>query len=348
MTDLLEVKKIECGYKDHPVIKNFSIHIKKGAFACLLGPSGCGKTTALRAIAGFEPISNGEIVLRGITASRAGYTLAPEKRRLGMVFQDYALFPHMNVNNNICFGLRGLSAAAKKETSERLLHTVGLNELGERYPHELSGGQQQRVALARALAARPDLILMDEPFSNLDVDLRERLAIEVRDILKNEGIASILVTHDQQEAFVLADVVGIMHQGQIVQWDTPFNLYHEPVTRFVADFIGQGVFLQGYLKAADTVETEIGIIQGDRAYTWPIGTRVDVLLRPDDLIPDSTSPLRGKIIKKAFRGASILYTLKLATGSTVLSVFPSHFDYKVDELIGIRVAAQHLIAFPHQ
>lgn len=346
-SSLLEVRNIECRYDQHQVVQNFSMHVSKGSLVCLLGPSGCGKTTVLRAIAGFEPLVDGEIVLRGITASRASYTLAPEKRRLGMVFQDYALFPHMSVSDNIGFGLRGMSLAAKRDTSERLLHTVGLSGFRERFPHELSGGQQQRVALARALAARPDLILMDEPFSNLDVDLRERIGLEVRDILKSEGIASILVTHDQQEAFVLADMVGIMHQGRIVQWDSPINLYHEPSTRFVADFIGQGVFLKGRLKAPDSVETEVGTIQGDRAYTWPLGSSVDVLLRPDDILPDPDSHLRGEIVQKAFRGASILYSLKLPTGSKVLSVFPSHFDYHLGDQVGIRIAAQHLIAFLH-
>lgn len=347
-SNLLEVRNIECRYDQHPVVKNFSMHVAKGSLVCLLGPSGCGKTTVLRAIAGFEPVFAGEIVLRGVTASRSNYILAPEKRRLGMVFQDYALFPHMNVSDNIGFGLRGVSTTAKRDTTERLLHTVGLTGFAERYPHELSGGQQQRVALARALAARPDLILMDEPFSNLDVDLRERIGLEVRDILKSEGIASILVTHDQQEAFVLADMVGIIHQGRIVQWDSPINLYHEPSTRFVADFIGQGVFIKGRLKAPDSVETEVGLIQGDRAYTWPVGSNVDVLLRPDDILPDPDSHLRGEIVQKAFRGASILYSLKLPTGSKVLSVFPSHFDHRVGEHVGVRIAAQHLIAFLHE
>lgn len=347
MSPLLELKNIECRYDSHTVVRDLSLRINQGTLACLLGPSGCGKTTVLRAIAGFEPVHSGEIILNGSAVSHPGYTLPPEKRRIGMVFQDYALFPHLDVEANIGFGLRGVSRDARRQTVSQLLETVGLAGLNKRYPHELSGGQQQRVALARALAAQPRLILMDEPFSNLDVDLRERLGLEVRDILKSQNIAALLVTHDQHEAFALGEMVGIMHQGHILQWDTPFNLYHEPADRFVADFIGQGVFLRGKLQAPDAVETEAGIIRGDRAYPWPAGSSVDVLLRPDDVIPQPESTLRGEVINKAFKGASIMYTLRLASGSQVLALFPSHHDHALGEHVGISIAANHLIAFPH-
>lgn len=348
MNPLLELKNIECRYNSSTVVRDLSLRINQGALACLLGPSGCGKTTVLRAIAGFEPVYGGEIVLRGSAVSRPGYTLPPEKRRLGMVFQDYALFPHMDVASNIGFGLRDASKEDRRQTVARLLDVMGLGGLGKRYPHELSGGQQQRVALARALAPQPEMILMDEPFSNLDVELRERLGLEVRDILKSQNIATILVTHDQQEAFALGEMVGIMHQGRILQWDTPFNLYHEPANRFVADFIGQGVFLAGKLLAPDTVETEVGVISGDRAYPWATGTKVDVLLRPDDIVPCMESSLRGEILNKAFKGASIMYTLRLASGSKVLALFPSHHDHAIHEWVGIRIAANHLVTFPHE
>ena len=349
MVPLLELKNIECRYDNHAVVHDLSLHLNPGTLACLLGPSGCGKTTALRAIAGFEPIYKGEILLRGQSVSRAdhieNYTVPPEQRRVGMVFQDYALFPHLDVEHNIGFGLRYHSKNARRKTVMHLLELVGLGGLEKRYPHELSGGQQQRVALARALAAQPDLILMDEPFSNLDIDLRERLGLEVRDILKSQNIAAILVTHDQQEAFALGDVVGIMNHGHILQWDTPFNLYHEPINRFVADFIGQGVFLPGTLVSPDAVETDVGIILGDRAYLWPTGSEVDVLLRPDDVVADESSALRGEVINKAFKGASIMYTLKLASGNKVLALFPSHHDHAIGEYVGIRIDANHLITF---
>jgi iron(III) transport system ATP-binding protein len=346
MNPLLDIRDIECRYRGQTVVSGLSMHIKQGQLVCLLGPSGCGKTTALRAIAGFEPIFHGEIRIDGKTVSRPGYALAPEKRRLGMVFQDYALFPHMDVGDNVGFALRQLSSEARIKTVMRMLEMVGLEELKTRFPHELSGGQQQRVALARALAAQPDAILLDEPFSNLDVDTRERLSLEVRDILKHEGITGILVTHHQDEAFALGDHIGVMDQGRILQWDTPFNLYHEPQNRFVADFIGQGTFLNGSMVSTDTVDTELGQIRGDRAYNWPANTQVEVLIRPDDIVPDPDGPLRGLVKQKAFKGAEVLYTLELPSGNQVLSLFPSHHDYHIGERVGIRADMHHVVAFP--
>jgi iron(III) transport system ATP-binding protein len=227
-----------------------------------------------------------------------------------------------------------------------MLEVVGLEGLDSRYPHELSGGQQQRVALARALAPRPELILLDEPFSSLDIELRERLSGELREILKRQGTTAILVTHDQHEAFALGDQVGVMHEGRLLQWDTPYNLYHKPSCRFVADFIGQGVFLRGTLLAADTVETELGIYRGEHPYAWGKGTPIEVLLRPDDIVPDAASPLKAEVVQKAFKGAEILYTLRLPSGGRLLSLFPSHADHAIGEHVGIRVQADHLVAFP--
>ena len=226
----LELDRIVQHYGSHRVVNDVSFQIETGSIACLLGPSGCGKTTLLRCIAGFEPIVGGNIRMEGESISRPGRYLAPEKRQIGMVFQDYALFPHLPVSENIAFGLRKASAGQRNSRVDELLETIGLTGQGNKYPHELSGGQQQRVALARALAPRPQLILLDEPFSNLDVDLRERLSLEVRNILKHEGMTAILVTHDQHEAFAMADEIGIMYEGRIQQWDTPYNLYHRPAT----------------------------------------------------------------------------------------------------------------------
>ncbi len=343
---MLVINNIRCSYSDTVVVQDLSLHVNRGAIACLLGPSGCGKTTVLRAVAGFHAIEAGEILLHERVVSRPGYMLPPESRRLGMVFQDHALFPHLTVAENVGFGVRGVSAAQRRGIVEEALATVGLSALARRYPHELSGGQQQRVALARALAPRPDVVLLDEPFSSLDVDLRERLSAEVRDILKRHGITAVVVTHDQHEAFALGDQVGVMHEGHILQWDTPYNLYHEPNCRFVADFIGQGVFLPGTLLTPDTVETELGVYRGNRAYPWPKGTRIEVLLRPDDIVADPASELRAEVVQKAFKGAGILYTLRLPSGGHVLALFPSHADHPVSDRVGIQVQADHLVAFP--
>ncbi len=346
MSELLSLKGVKCSYEDRAVVRDLSMHVNRGNLVCLLGPSGCGKTTVLRAIAGFHPLDAGEISINDRPVSSPGFTLPPEKRRLGMVFQDYALFPHLDIGKNIAFGLRHLPSDHQQQVVEAMLEVVGLKGMEHRYPHELSGGQQQRVALARALAPQPDLLLMDEPFSNLDVELRERLSEEVRQILKKQGITMVLVTHDQHEAFALGDQVGVMHEGRLLQWDTPYNLYHEPNCRFVADFIGQGVFLDGQLTAPDTVKTMLGEHKGNRAYDWGEGTPVEVLLRPDDVLPDTDSELKLEILQKAFKGAEILYTLKSPNGGRLLSLFPSHADHRIGEKVGVRIEADHLVVFP--
>ncbi|WP_459614067.1 ABC transporter ATP-binding protein [Bordetella sp. 2513F-2] len=241
MADLLELDRINLGY-DTPqglktVVQELSLGLPAGHIGCLLGQSGCGKTTVLRAIAGFEPVRAGRIVLDGVEISSAAVHLAPEKRRVGMMFQDYALFPHLTAAENVAFGLRRLPRAERAARVAGMLELVGLSAAADSYPHEMSGGQQQRVALARALAPSPDLLLLDEPFSNLDVDTRERLAFEVREILQRTGHTAILVTHNQAEAFAIADRIAVMANGRIEQWDTPYNLHHHPATDYVRDFI---------------------------------------------------------------------------------------------------------------
>jgi iron(III) transport system ATP-binding protein len=341
---LLNLRNLACGYQEQRVVQDLNLHLNAGDIGCLLGSSGCGKTTTLRAIAGFEPVHSGDITLAGEVISRPGFTLAPEKRRIGMVFQDYALFPHLNVAENIAFGIR--KHPRLSQVTDELLELVNLGALGKRYPHELSGGQQQRVALARALAPEPQLLLLDEPFSNLDGELRRRLSHEVRDILKARGTSAILVTHDQEEAFAVSDHVGVFKEGRLEQWDTPYNLYHEPLTPFVASFIGQGYFIRGQMIDPQSVQTELGVLLGNRAYPGTKGSAVDVLLRPDDIVYDPASELKAQVSSKTFQGASTLYRLQLATGSQLEAVFPSHADHLPGEQVGIRVAAEHLVLFP--
>ncbi len=351
----LELNGVVQRYGKQTIVDGVNFQLEAGSIACLLGPSGCGKTTLLRCIAGFEEIADGEIRLHGEVVSQAGQSTPPEKRRIGMVFQDYALFPHLTVEQNVAFGLGRKPAEDAHLRVRQLLATVGLHGQGNKYPHELSGGQQQRVALARALAPRPNLILLDEPFSNLDVGLRERLSVEVREILKREGSTAIMVTHDQHEAFAMADEIGVMFEGRIQQWDVPYNLYHRPANRFVADFIGQGVLLPGVVASGTHVEMELGKLVSDiqiacseTCANCADGCDVDVLLRPDDVVHDDRSPLQAEVLHKAFRGADILYTLRLASGAEVLSLVPSHHNHAIGEKIGIRLDADHVIAFKKQ
>ena len=349
---LLKIENIRHSYGEQAIVIDLSLILNKGDIGCLLGPSGCGKTTVLRCIAGFESVLSGTIHINKNEVSNANFSMPPDKRRIGMVFQDYALFPHLNVTANINFGLHQLNKAERQSRVDELLQVVGLIDVAKKFPHELSGGQQQRVALARALAPRPDLLLLDEPFSNLDVSLRERLSLEVRDILKDQEITAIIVTHDQHEAFTLADQIGVMNEGVIQQWDTAYNLYHCPANRFVANFIGQGVFLPGKVLDSHHIEIELGVLTKNihqKAISVPEesgqDSSINVLLRPDDIVHDDASPLQAVVVHKAFRGADILYTLCLASGSMVLSLVPSHHNHAIGEKIGIRLEADHIVAF---
>ncbi|MBU6953760.1 ABC transporter ATP-binding protein [Hahella sp. HN01] len=342
---LLEAKDLSCGYGDQAVVSHLSFQLNKGEIASLLGPSGCGKTTVLRVLAGFQPVFAGEVRVNGAPVSTSSATVPTEKRQVGMVFQDYALFPHLSVAANIRFGLHNRSATEADAKLKDMLELTGMTAYANAYPHQLSGGQQQRVALARALAPDPVLLLMDEPFSNLDAELRSRLSLDVREILKKRDITAILVTHDQNEAFAMADHVGILHGGGLQQWDTPYNLYHEPANRFVANFIGRGALLPGVLTTHDSVETELGVIRGNRAYPWNPQQAVEVLIRPDDLVFDDTSPQKAKIIDKIFAGSSTLYRLLLSSGRKLEALTPSHQDFPIDAEVAIRLKAEHLIAF---
>jgi iron(III) transport system ATP-binding protein len=343
---LLEVRNVSITYNGPPVVKEANISLPSGAIGCLLGLSGCGKTTLLRSIAGFEPIIQGEILLQGKQVSTPSRVLAPEKRRVGMVFQDLALFPHLSIADNIAFGLRNHDQARRQLRIKELLALVGLEHSANVFPHQLSGGQQQRVALARAMAPRPDLLLLDEPFSSLDVELREKLAREVRQIIKEDGLTAMLVTHDQFEAFAMADEIGVMHAGRLLQWDSAYNLYHRPAHRFIADFIGQGVMLSGTVVGEKAVKTELGTLHGRIPNGSLPGSKVDVLIRPDDVLHDDNCSTDAEIASKVFRGADFLYSLRLPSGAKILCLAPSHHNHPVGHRLGIRVAVHDLVIFP--
>ncbi len=344
----LQVNNIDIAYGNSPIVKQVSFSLAVGQIGCLLGPSGCGKTTLLRAIAGFEPPLQGDIRICGEVVSKPGRVLAPERRRVGMVFQDFALFPHLTIEQNIAFGLHGVSREQQRSRVDRLLCLINMERYRSVYPHQLSGGQQQRVAIARALAPKPELLLLDEPFSSLDVELREELAREVRMLLKEEGTTAILVTHDQLEAFAMADDIGVMSDGRICQWDSGYNLYHYPVDRFVANFIGQGVFLTGTVIDEQRVETEMGVIEGRIPHKCLPGNKVEVLMRPDDVIDvkGDKSAINAVVADKAFRGANYLYTMRLPSGADILCLTHSHNDYRFGEEVAVQLDVSHVVTFP--
>jgi len=340
-----------------PAVQSVALALQPGQLGVLIGPSGSGKTTLLRAIAGLEHPQSGRILLDGQVLDGPGIRVAAEERRIGMVFQDFALFPHLSIEANIGFGLRhehGDKQQRRRRVQE-MLELVGLAGMKDKFPHQLSGGQQQRVALARALAPQPRLLLLDEPFSSLDIELRERLAEEVRRILKQAGITALMVTHDQMEAFAIGDVVGVMQQSRLEQWDEPYALYHRPATRFVADFIGHGIFVPGALtgdSAGMAMDTPLGRLHDVARImdTWQPdarhGKQFDVLLRADDIVHDDLSPFKARIVRKSFRGADFLYALQLEDGIELLSLVPSHHDHAIGEAIGIRLEVNHVVAFP--
>ncbi len=334
-----------------------SLTLAQGQIGVLIGPSGCGKTSLLRAVAGLERCTAGRIGMDGEVLSDAarGQHRAPEARRIGMVFQDYALFPHLSVADNIAFGLRHLPRAERGPRVLQMLQLVGLPQAGPRAPHQLSGGQQQRIALARALAPQPQLLLLDEPFSSLDIDLRERLAQELRQILKAAGTTALFVTHDQLEAFALADQIGVMHQGRLEQWADAPTLYQRPASRFVAEFIGHGVLTParvGALAGPPRLHTSLGELSAGAGCAPPVtvttapGAECDLLLRADDIVFDAASPVRACVERKAFRGAAFLYTLRLAGGEPLLALWPTQLDHPLGAWVGVRAEPDCLVTFP--
>jgi iron(III) transport system ATP-binding protein len=342
---MLDIERLSLSLDQQPVLSGITLHLARGDIGCLIGPSGCGKTTLLRAIAGFVPPVSGQIHIGGRPVSDSARQVPPEKRRVGMVFQDIALFPHLDVAANIAFGISHWTAGERQQRVSDLLTLVGLPDMGTRFPAQLSGGQQQRVAIARALAPKPQLLLLDEPFSALDAELREQVSRDVRHILKQEGITALFVTHDQNEAFTTADMLGVMTDGQLVQWDTPYRTYHRPANRFVADFIGRGSFIPGTVSGAFSVQTCLGEFQGSLPAGLQPGDRADVLIRPDDIIHDDDSPRTARVVDRAFRGAHMLYTLELEDGIRVPCLAPSHHAHAVDSRIGIRLELEHIVAF---
>ncbi|MCH2190771.1 MAG: ABC transporter ATP-binding protein [Gammaproteobacteria bacterium] len=342
----LSYKGVSASYEPkNSILKNVSFELLEGELGCLLGPSGCGKTTILKTISGFQSVDSGSIHLAGKKISSSTRAVPAEKRNIGMVFQDHALFPHLTLAQNVGFGLHKLDKISASKQVDKMFELVSMSELKDAYPSEISGGQSQRIAIARALAPEPNLLLMDEPFSNLDSSLRERLGFEVRQLLKDAGITAIMVTHDQHDAFALGDKVGVIANGELQQWSSPFELYHAPNNRFVAEFVGEGVFIDGALKDANTVATAFGLIRGGSTNKNNKKESVKILLRPDDVIHRTNGPIKATVKRKAFKGAQTLYTLETQTGETLLSLLPSHEDFAIEEQIQVAIEADHLVIF---
>ena len=306
-----------------PAVDDLSLSLSEGEILAVLGPSGCGKTTTLRLIAGFEIPDSGEVLLRDSHASGNGVHIPPEKRGVAMVFQDYALFPHLSVAKNIGFGLRNMKSRERSQRVDEVLETTELFGLADRYPHQISGGQQQRVALARALAPRPVVVLLDEPFSNLDASMRGQMRREIQAILRHEGATAILVTHDQQEALSFADRVAVMNRGKLEQLGTPEEIFRKPATSFVATFVGHGSFIPGRVDGEE-IDTEIGRLpyEGNHMLTDAM-----VMIRPDDvkLTPDASG--QGTIMSREFHGSRNFYFVELESGVTMRSRQPSGTIY---------------------
>ncbi len=342
-SSVLELRTVSCAYEiDRPAVRNISIAAREGEILCLLGPSGCGKTTILRAIAGFEPVRSGQIFLSGRLVSSPGQMTPTEERHVGMVFQEYALFPHLRVQDNIAFGLRHLSRSERKTRVQDMLRLIGLEGFERRYPHELSGGQQQRVALARALVQNPVVLLLDEPFSNLDPDMASRMRQDLHDLLHRTKTTTVLVTHDHDEAFALADRIAVLNQGRLEQFDTPETIYHMPASPFVADFVGQADFIPGTVSNG-MVHTELG--EFSNTLECEDGTAVVVMIRPDDIHLVPTKGASSHVIARQFRGSENLYAVSLPSGQIVHSSQGSTSVYQEGTPVELRVLASHTVLF---
>ena len=328
------------------VLTDVNFDLDESEIGCILGPSGCGKTSLLRAIAGFENINSGSILKDGVCISNSLENTSVQNRKMGMVFQDYALFPNMDVKTNIAFGLKDATKKEKEDRVNYLLELVSLEQYKDKYPHELSGGEQQRVALIRALAPSPDVLLLDEPFSNIDADIKEELVTDVRYLLKELSITSIIVTHDQYEAFNIADKVAIMNNGKVEQVGNAYDIYHKPINKFVADFIGLGVFIPITRNQNGELETPLGLIEKNKLPQTNFDSKdLEMLLRPDDIIHNDESDTMAVVVEKQFRGAEFLYKLLYNDQYPLLCFAPSHHNHKIGESIGIQLEMEHYVIF---
>ncbi|MEC9205722.1 MAG: ABC transporter ATP-binding protein [Pseudomonadota bacterium] len=341
----LEIKNISLNLGDEEVIKDLNLSIFENEIVSILGASASGKTSLLRVIAGFENICSGVITLNQKVVNNQQKTVQPELRNIGIIFQDLALFPHLTVSQNIAFGIMGVSDQYKIERCKDLQNILGIGNISEKFPHQISGGQQQRVAIARAIAPKPEMLLLDEPFSAIDEELREQLVKDVKNLLKNERITTILITHNVKEAFGLSDKVAFLSEKKISQYDTPYNIYHKPISREISNFFGISSYIKGKILDNNNVKTSLGTLFGESTKPYTKGQKVDVLIRPDDVIHDDESADSAKVVDKIFHGSDFLYELELIDGQRIFCYTPSHHNHSINEMIGIKMQIDHLIIF---
>jgi iron(III) transport system ATP-binding protein len=345
---VLELDGLEKSYDGTRVIGDLSLSIEDGELMTLLGPSGCGKTTTLRLIAGLERPNGGTVRIDGEAVSGPEF-VAPEQRDVGVVFQEFALFPHLTARENIAFGIQEWDKPDRETRVDELLELVGLKSHGEKHPEELSGGQQQRVALARSLAPEPSVLLLDEPFSNLDVDLRVEMREEVRSILKKAGVTAISVTHDQEEAMSISDRVAVMSEGRIEQVGTPEEVFQQPKSRFVAGFLGHASFVSGHVED-DCVETGVGCVPLERVNGLTeeyVGSQIDLMVRPDDVRAEPAEPgiANGEVVHRRYLGPTVLYRVEIDTGD-VVGCMHNHADQvSLDDPVSVSLDADHDLAW---
>ncbi|CAK2075680.1 iron(III) transport system ATP-binding protein [Vibrio crassostreae] len=342
MSCALSIKDLTCKYESQTILEALSLEVEHGEIVCLLGASGCGKTTLLKAIAGLLPLSSGVMSLNCQTIDDGDNWLPPEQRNIGMIFQDYALFPHLTVNQNVGFGLKELSEQQKKEKVQEMLELVHLDEYGDRYPHQLSGGQQQRVAIARSLAYKPDLLLLDEPFSNIDTQVRHELISQIRKIFKKQGVTAIFVTHSREEAFAFADKMAVMNHGVIEQYGSASELYFHPSSKFVADFLGGGSYLKAQRISNNEFETSLGLIEAKAQTDIEMGADCALLLRPQHIVASHDVDSNLSVLEQQFMGDHCRYVIE-ANGQKLLST--SSEALEVGMPVTVKVDTKGVLAF---
>jgi len=340
----LQIENVSLSIDGSSILEHLNLNVHEHEILSIIGPSASGKSSLLRMIAGFENINSGKIKLNNSIVDDIVTKVEPQNRNIGIIFQDLALFPHLNCKDNILFGISKNRIDQKLNRLDRLASLLGISEILESFPHEISGGQQQRVAIARALAPKPEILLLDEPFSALDEELKETLMMDVKKLLKEEKITTIVITHNIKEAFQLSDKIAFLDKKKIMQCDTAYNLYHKPLTKEIAQFCGIGSFINGSVVDTNHVSTSLGILFGDTS-KFAQGSKVVVMIRPDDIIHDDDSTQSAKVIEKIFHGSDFLYKLELIKGETLFCYTSSHHNHAINEVIGIKPEIDHLIIF---